>query len=109
MNFNFVWGVAGGQSFRPDAFVTMVHALPPEANFTTCGVGREEFSAMMQSCIMGGHMRVGLKDNVRAPNGEPVKGSYERVEWAVRVAEIMGRPPATPDQARAIMGLRGLP
>jgi len=107
LNFNFVWGVAGGQRFRPDAFVTLVHALPPGANFTTCGVGREEFPVIMQSCIMGGHMRVGLEDNVRAPNGELVKGSYELVEWAVRVADILGRTPATPDEARAIMGLRG--
>lgn len=107
MNFNFVWGVAGGQCFRPDAFVTLVHALPPGANFTTCGVGREEFPAIMQSCLMGGHMRVGLEDNVRAPNGDLIKGSYELVEWAVRVAEIMGRTPATPNEARAIMGLVG--
>ena len=34
-------------------------------------------------------------------------GSYELVEWAVRVAEILGRTPAMPDEARAIMGLRG--
>ena len=105
-NINFVWGVAGGQKFRPDAFVTLVHALPPQANFTTCGVGTDEFPCNMQSCLMGGHMRVGLEDNVRMPNGEMVKGNYELVEWAVRVAEAMGREPATPDEARAIMGLK---
>jgi len=106
MNFNFVWSVAGGQRFRPDAFVTLVHALPPNSNFTTCGVGRDEFAAIMQSCLMGGHMRVGLEDNVRVPNGEMAKGNYELVEWAVRVADVMGREPATPDEARDIMGLR---
>jgi 3-keto-5-aminohexanoate cleavage enzyme len=51
-------------------------------------------------------MRVGLEDNVRVPTGEIAKGSYELVEWAVRVAEILGREVATPDEARAIMGLR---
>ena len=107
MNFNFVWGVAGGQTFRPEVFVAMVNALPDKANFTTCGVGREEFSCIMQSCMLGGHMRVGLEDNVRAPNGDLVKGSYELVEWAVRVGQILGREPATPNEARAIMGLRG--
>lgn len=106
MNFNFVWGVAGGQKFRPESFVAMVHALPDNANFTTCGVGNEEFPAIMQSCLMGGHMRVGLEDNVRVPSGELAKGSYELVEWAVRTAEIMGREPATPDEARKIMGIR---
>jgi 3-keto-5-aminohexanoate cleavage enzyme len=106
MNFNFVWGVAGGQRFRPDAFTTLVHALPPDSNFTTCGVGNDEFPAIMQSCIMGGHMRVGLEDNVRVPSGELAKGSYELVEWAVKVAEILGKEPATPDEAREIMGIR---
>lgn len=106
MNFNFVWGVAGGQRFRPEAFVALVHGLPPQSNFSTSGVGRQEFSAIMQSCLMGGHMRVGLEDNVRVPNGELAKGNYELVEWAVRVAHAMGREPASPDEARNIMGLR---
>jgi 3-keto-5-aminohexanoate cleavage enzyme len=106
MNFNFVWGVAGGQAFRPDAFVAMKNALPPYANFTTCGVGTDEFQCITLSCMMGGHMRVGLEDNIRLPNGELAKGSYELVEWAVRIAEIFGRVPATPDEAREIMGLR---
>lgn len=106
LNFNFVWGVAGGQRFRPDAFVALAHALPPGSNFTTCGVGADEFPSVMQSCLMGGHMRVGLEDNVRLPDGQMAKGNYEIVELAVKVAEIMGREPATPDEARNIMGLK---
>lgn len=105
MNFNFVFGVAGGQSFRPDAFVALKNALPKNVNFTTCGVGNDEFPAIMQSCLMDGHMRVGLEDNVRIPNGNMAKGSYELVEWAVRVGEIMNREPATPDEARKMMGV----
>lgn len=106
MNFNFVWGVAGGQVFRPDAFMTLVHALPDNANFTTCGVGNDEFPAIMQSCMVGGHMRVGLEDNVRTPKGELAKGSYELVEWAAKIAEILGRQVATADEAREMMGIR---
>ena len=105
-NYNFVWGVAGGQSFRPDAFSALVHALPDGANFTTCGVGTDEYRAIMMSCLSGGHMRVGLEDNVKSPDGELVKGNYELVEYAVRIAELLGREPATPDEARAIMGLK---
>jgi len=105
-NFNFVWGMAGGQKFRPEAFAALVNNLPLEANFTTCGVGIEEFPGIMQSCLMGGHMRVGLEDNIRLPNGEMAKGSYELVECAVRIAELLGKEPATPAEARQIMGLR---
>ncbi len=105
-NFNFVWGVAGGQKFRPDAFVTMVHALPENSNFTTCGVGKDQFPAVTMSCLMGGHMRVGLEDNIRVPNGDLAKGSWEQVEWAVKIAAGLGREPATSVEAREIMGLK---
>ncbi|MCD6569921.1 MAG: 3-keto-5-aminohexanoate cleavage protein [Deltaproteobacteria bacterium] len=106
MNFNFVWGVAGGQSFRPDAFIAMVNAIPENANFTTCAVGTEQFPAITMSCLMGGHIRVGLEDNTRVPTGELAKGSYEQVEWAVKMASVLAREPATPDEARKIMGIK---
>jgi len=83
----------------------MVHALPAGATFTTCGVGREQFPAIAQSGIMGGHMRVGLEDNTKLPDGRLAKGNYELVEVGVRLAECLGRVPATPDEARQIMGL----
>jgi 3-keto-5-aminohexanoate cleavage enzyme len=106
MNFNFVWGVAGGQRFRPEAFIAMINALPQEANFTTCGVGLDQFPAITMSCLMGGHMRVGLEDNIRLPDGRLAKGSYEQVLWAVKIASALGREPANPDEARQIMGIR---
>ena len=106
MNFNFVWGVAGGQVFRSEAFITMMNALPPKANFTTCGVGTDEFPCIMQSCILGGHMRVGLEDNIKMPDGELAKGSYELVEVAVDIANSLGRPVATSEEARLIMGIK---
>lgn len=107
LNFNFVWGVAGGQRFRPDVFLSMVNALPENANFTSCGVGLDQFPANVMSCLMGGHMRVGLEDNIRMPDGSLAKGNWEQVEWAVQMAAGMGRKPASPDEARKIMGLRG--
>lgn len=110
LNFNFVWGVAGGQRFRADAFVALTHAvreLGKKANFTTCGVGRDEFPAIMQSALMDGHMRVGLEDNTRLGNGQLARGNGELVEQAVKIAQVLGKEPATPDEARAIMGLRG--
>jgi len=106
MNFNFVWGVAGGQKFRPEVMIAMKNALPPNANFTTCAVGPEQFPANVLSCLLGGHMRVGMEDNTRMPNGDMAKGSYEQVEWAVGVAASLNRPPATPAEARKILGIR---
>ncbi len=105
LNFNFVWGVCGGQSFRPAMFTSMVQALPAGANFTACGVGNEEWPVITQSILCGGHVRVGLEDNIRMPNGELAKGNYELVEAAVRIIAGLGLEPATPDEARQIMGL----
>lgn len=106
MNFNFVWGVAGGQQFRTETFIAMMNALPPKAIFTTCGVGTDQYPAIMQSCILGGNMRVGLEDNIRMPNGALAKGSYEQVELAVNIAGCLGRQIATADEARLIMGIK---
>jgi len=54
----------------------------------------------MLSCLLGGHMRVGMEDNTRMPNGELAKGSYEQVEWCVKVAGPLGREPAAPSEAQ---------
>jgi len=54
---------------------------------------------------MGGHIRVGIEDNIRMPDGRLAKGSWEQVEWAAKVAKIVNREPATPDEARKIFNL----
>jgi 3-keto-5-aminohexanoate cleavage enzyme len=54
---------------------------------------------------MGGHIRVGLEDNIRNIEGELAKGSWEQVEWAAKVAKIAGREIATPEEARKILHL----
>jgi 3-keto-5-aminohexanoate cleavage enzyme len=104
-NFNFVWGVAGGFKFRPITFASMVDMLPEGSTFTSCGVATDQFPAVTLSCLMGGHMRVGLEDNLRIPTGALAKGSWEQVEWAARIASCLGREPATPDEARKILGI----
>jgi 3-keto-5-aminohexanoate cleavage enzyme len=102
VNFNFVWGVCGGASFRPGTFTDMVGALPPGANFTACGVGNQEWFAIAQAVICGGHVRVGLEDNVRTPDNGIARGNYELVENAVRIVQSLGCEVATPAEAREI-------
>jgi 3-keto-5-aminohexanoate cleavage enzyme len=106
VNFNLVWGVCGGASFRPAAFIASVDALPRGSNFSACGVGNEEWSAISQSLLCGGHVRVGLEDNVRLPDGTIANGNYELVEQAVKMVKSMGCEPATPDEAREIFGIK---
>jgi 3-keto-5-aminohexanoate cleavage enzyme len=60
----------------------------------------------MMSMAMGGHVRVGLEDSVYYWRGELAEGNAQLVARAVRLAKELGRDVATPDEARAILGLR---
>ncbi|RPI92220.1 MAG: 3-keto-5-aminohexanoate cleavage protein [Spirochaetales bacterium] len=106
VNFNFVWGVCGGASFRPGTFVDMVNTLPEKANFTACGVGNQEWSAIAQAILCGGHVRVGLEDNVRMPDGSLAKDNAALVGMAARIVESLGCEVATPSEARTVLGIK---
>ena len=56
--------------------------------------------------LMGGHVRVGFEDNVYLSKGVPARSNGELVEKAARIARELGREVASPDEARAILGLR---
>lgn len=106
VNFNFVWGVCGGVSYRPGTFIDMVANLPADANFTACGVGNQEWPVITQSILCGGHVRVGLEDNVRMPDGSIAQGNAALVSHAANIIELLGHKVATPDEAREILGIR---
>ena len=106
MHFQMVFGVAGGVPYEPGIFAAMKERIPENATFSVCGVGPNQFRANMTSVVNGGHMRVGLEDNVRMPNGDLAKGSWEQVEWCVEVAKLAGREVATPDEARKMLKLK---
>ncbi len=102
MHFQMVFGVAGGIPYDVSNLARMRELLPEGASWSVCGVGPHQFLAGMTAAVNGGHIRVGLEDNVRMQNGELAKGSYEQVEWAAQVARLAGREVATPDEARKI-------
>lgn len=106
MHFQFVFGVLGGQPFTPGNLAALLNLKPAGATWSVCGVAKQQFQAGMAAAAIGGHIRVGLEDNIRAPNGELAKGSYEQVEWAVKVAELAGREIAQGAEARKIFNLK---
>ncbi len=107
LHFQFVFGVAGGMAFTPLGLCHLVSLIPQDATWSVCGVGPNQVPSAMQSAIMGGHIRVGLEDNVRVPGGELAKGNWEQVEVAVQIARLAEREVASPDEAREILHLRG--
>jgi len=102
MHFQMVFGLAGGIPYDLFNFAREKELLPEDASWSVCGVGPYQFAAGMTAAVNGGHIRVGLEDNIRMPNGELAKGSYEQVQWAVGVARLAGREVASPDEARQI-------
>jgi 3-keto-5-aminohexanoate cleavage enzyme len=105
MHFQFVFGVAGGMPYDPYTILRMRDSLPPGATWSVCGVGPAQFRSNILSAISGGHIRVGLEDNTRMPDGQLAKGSYEQVQWAAQVTRLAGREPASPDEARTLWNL----
>ncbi|MFX1316821.1 MAG: 3-keto-5-aminohexanoate cleavage protein [Promethearchaeota archaeon] len=105
LHFQFVFGVLGGVPFSYENLAHFMNLKPPDASWSVCGVAKQQFQAAMCAAPMGGHIRVGLEDNTRMPDGRLAKGSWEQVEWAAKVARIVDREPATPNEARKIFNL----
>jgi 3-keto-5-aminohexanoate cleavage enzyme len=90
---------------RPRNFLNAIGNLPDGATFNTLGFGRHQLPFATMGILFGGHVRVGLEDNVYYEAGELAESNAQLVERVVRIAGELGRPVATPDQARSILGL----
>lgn len=84
---------------------TMIHCLPDNSVFGCIAVGPTQWAMLTAAIIMGGHVRVGMEDNYYLGRGQMAKSNGELVEKIVRIAGELGRPIATPAQAREILGL----
>lgn len=109
MHFQFVWGVLGGCALDLANFNRFMELIPDDATWSSCGVGPAQFRGAFIAAVEGGHIRVGLEDNITVSKGVLAKGSYEQVEKAVKIAQLADREPATPDETRQILGLKGGP
>ncbi|MDG5817364.1 3-keto-5-aminohexanoate cleavage protein [Natronococcus sp. A-GB7] len=89
----------------PRNFLTAVSNLPDDALFNTLGFGRHQLPFATMGTLFGGHVRVGLEDNVYYRRGELAESNGQLVERVVRIADELGRPVATPAEARSILGL----
>ena len=101
---DFVLGVPGGMEATVSDLCDLVDALPPGCTWSVAGVGRQQLPLAMVAIAMGGHVRVGLEDNLYYSKGRLARNE-ELVARVARIAEEAGRPVATPDQARGILGL----
>ncbi|MFA7076487.1 MAG: 3-keto-5-aminohexanoate cleavage protein [Candidatus Izemoplasmatales bacterium] len=103
LHYSFVLGVNGGMSGEERDFVFLKDSLPAGATYSVAGIGRYEFSLAELSIKYGGHVRVGLEDNIYIEKGVLTKSNRELVEKVVAIAKKYNREIATPKEARKIL------
>ena len=104
MHFDFVLGVQMTATVRDLVF--MAGSVPPGSTWTATGIGKTCWDIVAATIALGGHVRVGFEDNVYMSKGVLAKSNGEMVERVVQMAKLMNREIATPDEARAILGLK---
>jgi uncharacterized protein (DUF849 family) len=103
--FQLCLGVPWGAPATPEAMAAMKAMLPANANWSAFGVGAQHFPTVAMSVVNGGHVRVGLEDNLYMAKGVLAEGNAPMVARAARIIREIGAEPASPAEARKILGL----
>jgi len=107
----FVLGILGAIQPSLDNVMFLyqsARAAIGDVQWSVCAAGRHQMNMCNMSLLMGGNVRVGLEDNLYVEKGRIAKSNAEQVEKIARIARELGIEPATPDEARKILGLKGL-
>ena len=107
----FVMGVLGGISAEPEHLVHLKQTADKLFGdgymFSVLAAGRQQMAMAEHGARMGGHVRVGLEDNLYIARGQLAQSNAEQVEKVRGIVEQLGRVVATPDEARAMLSLKG--
>ncbi len=107
----FVMGILGGIPADADNLLFLYNTakkLLSTFNWSVCAAGRNQFPMGVTGMALGGNIRVGLEDSIYISRGVLAKSNAEQVAKAGRIAKELGLETATPDDARQILGLKGL-
>lgn len=111
-HYQFVLGVGGGMPATVENLLYLKNHIPEGSTWSAFGVGAGHLPILYATLALGGHIRVGLEDNViygRGTNGEKIMATNVMlVERAVRAVKEFGKEPATPAEARELLGIRPL-
>ncbi|HEY6297768.1 MAG TPA: 3-keto-5-aminohexanoate cleavage protein, partial [Streptosporangiaceae bacterium] len=102
---DLVMGVPGGMPGDVATLTAAVAALPSGATWSATGIGRTALPVMFGALGAGGHLRVGMEDTLTYARGRAVARNAELVERAAELARIAQRPPMSPADARAFLGV----
>jgi 3-keto-5-aminohexanoate cleavage enzyme len=98
-------GVRWGMEATPENLLFMRRKLPSNARWSVLGVGRAQRRMVALGILLGGNVRVGFEDNIYLEEGILARSNAQLVERAVRLIRVLDREPATPDEARRILGI----
>ena len=110
IHVSLVVGVASGMPAKPAWLPLLVDEMPAGAHFQTIAIGREEVWPVHRRCAeLGGHLRTGVEDTFYLPDGTKTDSNGRLVAALAKIAREVGREPATPAEARRIMGVLDVP
>ena len=106
-----VFGILGGIGPHPEDVLHMKRTADRlfgnQYKWSVLGAGKNQLAIAAQAAAMGGNIRVGLEDSLWAGKGRLAQSNAEQVRLARQIIEGLGRSVATPDEARAILELKG--
>lgn len=105
LQFNFVMGIRGALPATPKNLFHLVESIPAGSPWTVSVIGPQHVPLSTIALAMGGHVRVGIEDNIYYAKGD-LTTNVRLVERIVRIAREVGREIATPDEAREMLGLK---
>ncbi len=103
--FQIVLGTRYGAAASVETMMYMKNLLPPGALWAAFGISRYAFPMLAQAFLLGGHARVGLEDTLYVDKGVFAANNADLVRKAVTIFNALGGEPATPKEARAMLGL----
>ena len=107
----FVFGVLGGMGPDPETLDHLIRIADKlfgdDYMFSVLAAGRNQIPMATRSAELGGHVRVGLEDNLTIARGQLARSNAEQVEKIQTIVKSIGRSTATPEDARAMLGLKG--
>jgi len=105
LHFQFVLGTPNGMPATAKSLLHLSEIIPQDSTWSVIGVGAGQLPIAMMGMVMGGHVRVGLEDNIYYSKGVLAKSNAQLVERVVRIAKELGREIANPSNTRKILKL----
>jgi len=106
LHYQFVLGAAGGTAATVENLVYLKSLIPKESTWSAFGIGKGHVPILLTSIALGGHVRVGMEDNVMFGPGQLADSNAQFVERAANLIRVSGCEVASPEDARTILGLK---